>query len=340
MTASLWTAGLAPELDLVFPACPDNPQMRESVSVWFFEENGRFAAPRMGIEAEAASWDDRLFQANFAAEGERVLVGPGKGPAPSAIDAEGRPTIIGAGPVTFQCIEPFQRWTTRFDGTVADGHVSEQIAETLDPQKRVPLTFEIEMEMAVPAWGQVMGGDSEEAAFMGVGYRFEQLFRAKGMVTLDGESRAISGTGLRIHRQSVRQLEGFWGHCWQSAVFPDGRAFGYIAYPPREDGKPTYNEGYIWDGTRMIAAKVVKAPWLRRIVPQGDDVSLVLESELGQTRIAGKTALSTFRVGNPQMGGLNLQQSGVLYDWDGQQAYGMIERSAHESLTEIIRGEP
>jgi hypothetical protein len=338
MTASLWTAGLAPELDLVFPSCPNDPQMRESVSLWFFEENGRFAAPRMGIEAEAASWDDRLFQANFAAEGERVLVGPGKGPVPSAIDAEGRPAIIGAGPVTFQCIEPFRRWTARFDGAVADGRVSEQIARTLDPQKRMPLLFEIEMEMAVPAWGQVMGGDSAEAGFMGVGYRFEQLFRAKGTVMLDGESRAISGTGLRIHRQSVRQLEGFWGHCWQSAVFPDGRAFGYIAYPPREDGKPTYNEGYIWDGTRMIAARVVEAPWLRRIVPEGDDVSFVLESELGQTRIAGRTALSTFRVGNPDMGGLNLQQSGVLYDWDGQRAYGMIERSAHESLTEIITG--
>jgi hypothetical protein len=38
------------------------------------------------------------------------------------------------------------------------------------------------------------------------------------------------------------------------------------------------------------------------------------------------------------MGGLNLQQSGVLYDWDGQQAYGMIERSAHESLTTIGMG--
>jgi hypothetical protein len=27
-----------------------------------------------------------------------------------------------------------------------------------------------------------------------------------------------------------------------------GRAFGYIAYPPRPDGEPTFNEGYIFDG--------------------------------------------------------------------------------------------
>lgn len=335
MNPSLWTAGLAPELDLVFPACPDDPRMRESVSLWFFESNGRFAAPRIGIEAEASTWGDRLFQANFAAEGGRVLVGPGKGPVPPAIDSDGRPTIIGAGPVTFRCIVPFERWTARFDGSAADGRVEEQIAGTLDPQRRSPIAFEIAMEMAAPAWGQVMAGDSDEAAFMGIGYRFEQLFRAKGTLTLDGGTRPIEGTGLRIHRQSIRQLEGFSGHCWQSALFPDGRAFGYIAYPPRDDGQPSYNQGYIWDGAHMVAARVVEAPWLRNIVPQDDDVSLVLESELGLTRIAGRTKLSTFRVGNPDMGGLNLQQSGALYEWDGRQAYGMIERSAHHSLTRV-----
>ena len=52
--------------------------------------------------------------------------------------------------------------------------------------------------------------------------------------------------GLRIRRQGVRRLEGFWGHCWQSALFPSGRAFGYIAYPPRPDGQPTFNEGYLY----------------------------------------------------------------------------------------------
>jgi hypothetical protein len=40
-------------------------------------------------------------------------------------------------------------------------------------------------------------------------------------------------------------------------------------------------------------------------------------------------------VGNPDIGGLNLQQSGALYRWGDQTAYGMIERSSHESLTTI-----
>ena len=60
--------------------------------------------------------------------------------------------------------------------------------------------------------------------------RFEQFFRATGTVEVDGQRREITGTGRRIHRRSKRELAGFWGYCRQSALFPDGRAFGYIAY--------------------------------------------------------------------------------------------------------------
>jgi hypothetical protein len=76
----------------------------------------------------------------------------------------------------------------------------------------------------------------------------------------------------------------------------------------------------------MYPAKAVKIPWLDRAV-EGDDVGLTLESELGTTRIEGRTTLSTFRLSNPDIWGLNLQQTGVRYAWDGQAAFGMLERS-------------
>jgi hypothetical protein len=50
--------------------------------------------------------------------------------------------------------------------------------------------------------------------------------------------------------------------------------------------------------------------------------------ELGVVRIEGITELSTFRIGNQDIWGLDLQQSGARYSWDGQTALGMIERSA------------
>jgi hypothetical protein len=53
------------------------------------------------------------------------------------------------------------------------------------------------------------------------------------------------------------------------------------------------------------------------------------------SRIDGVTAPSTFRVGNPDIGGLNLQQGGVKYSWEGQNSYGMIERSSPAGMTTI-----
>jgi len=329
--------GLELDKDLVFPQRPSHPEMRESTSIWMFEANGAFGFPRMGVEAEAACWDNRLFQANFAFADGRIMNGAGRGAAPSPFGPDGRPSVLGAGSISFRCIEPFRRWSMRFDGPAIDGHVTQQIAKTLDPTRRTHVRLEAEMTMQTPAWIQATDENnaSLEDHLMGLGYRFEHLFRAQGILHVDGRARPFAGTGLRIHRQSIRRLEGFFGHCWQSALFPDGRAFGFITYPPKPDGTETYNEGYIFQDGRMIRAKALRVPWLRRIVAAGDDVTLELESALGRTRIEGTTTLSTFRVGNPDIGGLNLQQSGVLYRWDGQSAYGMIERSSQESLTTI-----
>src|SRR5438034_11238893 len=101
MTISLdeLSNGLSLDKDLVFPARPDNPEMRESTSIWMFDGEGRFGFPRMGIEAEADSWEDRLFQANFAFADGRVLNGAGRGAVPSPIGPDGRATVLGAGAI-------------------------------------------------------------------------------------------------------------------------------------------------------------------------------------------------------------------------------------------------
>jgi hypothetical protein len=126
----------------------------------------------------------------------------------------------------------------------------------------------------------------------------------------------------------VRNVEGFWGHCWQSALFPNGRGFGFLAFPPRPDGEESFNEGYVFDGERLVAAQVVDAPWLRHLQPSGEDVSLALRTADGDTHIEGETVLSTFLAGgtNAEFAPA-LQQAGARYRWDGAETYGMIERS-------------
>lgn len=340
LTLEQMTNGLTPDHDLFFPEKPEDPAMRESTSIWLFEENGDFALPRIGIEGEASAWDDRSYQANFAFAGGRILDGNGHAPGPSPFGQDGRPTTFGAGPLAFRCIEPFRRWAMTYDGEAVDGTVEQQIGRALDPAARVPVRIEVELTMETPAWvedntpekvAEMSEARRAEAASMGLGWRLEHLFRGEGRLTLDGTARDFRCLGSRIKRQSVRPLTFFRGHCWQSALFPDGRAFGFITYPPAGDGSKPYNEGYIFQGGKMYAARATKIPWLRRLVGEGDDVSLELDSALGITRIDASTALSTFRIMGTEDGlpvAFNLQQGGARYTWDGVSSYGMIERSS------------
>jgi hypothetical protein len=263
-------------------------------------------------------------------------------------------TVLGAGPLAFTCVEPFNVWTITFDGQA----VQTSSADLVDGGKDGPLVdlqFEVEAKLAVPPWVQgALQPDASSALKTSIegdlmgGPRYEQLFRATGAVRVAGAEHAFTGSGLRIRRQGVRRLAGFWGHCWQSALFGSGRAFGYIAYPPRPDGQPTFNEGYLFDGDGdLIPARVVEAPWLTRLRPLGEDVSVVLETADGSPHIEGEVVFSTHDITDPseipadQLAKLAnwpfpaLQQAGVRYRWDGEETYGMLERSS--PMDKLIR---
>jgi hypothetical protein len=348
--AQAWSGELEPEIDArMIPAKPADPELRESASIWLFEENGLFAFPRIGIEAVGGVWENHRYDCNFAFADGRVMRQSRRGPTLPV----GEGNVLGAGGLRFECLEPFRRWRVRFEDEVYYGHVEDQIqgrlkvfADTVVDQalRRKPAAFDVELTMAAPGWTQdlrpeKLAGMSEaekvDAGLMGYGWRVEQVFRGEGTFTVDGETRSFRAVGNRIHRQSVRPMGAFRGHCWQAAVFPDGRAFGYCAYPPREDGS-TYNDGYIFQDGRMYKARATKIPFLRNIMPQGDDVSIELESKLGTTRIDGVSTLATFHMGNPGVNGMNNNQGGARYTWDGQTAYGMIERSSPSELCRVL----
>ena len=156
------------------------------------------------------------------------------------------------------------------------------------------------------------------------GPRFEQLFRATGRLRVGDDEFDLHGGGLRIRRQGIRQLTTFRGHAWQSAVFPSGRAFGYIQYARYPDGTVRYGEGFVYDDGEVLAARVASCPWMTTMAPRGQAVPLVLETKRGAVEIGGETTMSTFMVGGPTG---DLQQGLARYTWDGEQANGMIERS-------------
>jgi hypothetical protein len=339
MTTDL-TGGLDAVREFVFPGQPSDPEMRESVNVWLWDESDDVGFPRIGIEAVADQWETHEVQASIAFADGRVLrlIAPGAVHDPRGSD--GRSRVLGAGPLSFELVEPFVHWRTRLVGQLAETTVERQIGGELVPGKpSVPVELDVDLRSAVPPWenGALLKDaarvleEQEEGALMG-GPRYEQLFRMTGRLRVGEHERPLRGGGLRVRRQGIRRLARFWGHLWQSSLFPSGRAFGCLVYPPRDDGLATYNEGFVFAGDGGLEpARVVDAPWLRRLVPRGQRFHVVLETEDGRTeRIDGESLVSVFAV-IPVTGDITfpvLQQAIVRYTWGDETANGMMERSS------------
>jgi hypothetical protein len=333
------TGGIGDDREYVFAAQPDDPEMRESVNAWIWDGGVEVGLPRIAVEAVADQWETHDVQVNITLTDGRIsnLWGPGKVHDP--LGADGRPRTLGAGPLSFELVEPFRHWKVRFDGRAVNGTVQAQIegARPTGADGETPVEIDIDIVSAVPPWenGALLPeaarvlAEQDEGALMG-GPRYEQLGRATGIVRIGSTEHRIDGGALRVRRQGIRRLGTFRGHAWQSALFPSGKGFGYIVYPPRDDGVPTYNEGYVFEGDgELVPAWVVDAPWLRRLQPSGEDVSVVLQTATGTTRIEAESLMSCFTV----MGGVGagphpvLQQAISRFTWDGETANGMTERS-------------
>jgi len=327
------TSGMDASSDHFLAERPEDPQFRESASMWVSDDQGVIGLPRVGIEALASSWDKRDLQVNLGFPDGRTLIVREPGEGRSVVDADGVCRTFAAGGLEFHHLEPFKTLTMTYNGTALDTTATALARGELDAP-RIRLEIEVELTCAAPPW--VPGTLNEDAAevfhegFAGafISPRYEQLCTSRGTVRAGDDQWSFTGTGLRIHRQGSRDVGGFWGHCWPSALFPSGRGFGGLAFPERPDGEPTYNEAYIFDGDRMIPAILVDAPWLRRLQPFGEDVAVTLRTADGDVRIEGETIVSACMAGGTHHEfAPALQQAGVHYRWDGEETYGMMERS-------------
>lgn len=338
MTLDL-TGGLREDWEYVWARQPEDPEARESVNVWIWDDSGDFGLPRVGVEALADQWDTHDIQVNIAFADGRVFNVFGNGPVHNPLGADGKPRILGAGPLSFEIVEPYRHLRLSLDGqaiaTTADAQMAGWMP-WLAEGERVAVKAQIDIRPILPPWEN--GSTSEEARrvlstqeegyLIGYPWRFEQLCSAQGDITIGTETHPIRGGANRIRRQGVRRLAPLRGHVWQAAAFPSGFGFGFQIYPPRADGKPTYNEGYIIDDEKVVPARVVKAPFLNRLQAQDEDVSLVLAAGGKTIEIEGYTTMSTFMIMPPEVGGgLQLQQALARYSYNGETVIGMIERS-------------
>jgi len=328
------TGGLDPVFEFFMAEQPANPHMRDSATLWIMDEAGEFAFPRVTFDAIANDWANPWVQLNFVDRGGRTIRLWSKEPGRLSFDDSNRAAGRGAGPLELTCVEPFRRWTMAFDGQALQSTTALQMAGFADGTA-VDLAFRFEAEMVAPPW--LMGRMTAEAArnmkageagaLMG-GIRYEQLCRIRGTIAIDGAEHPIAGTGMRVRRQGVRNMGAALGHCQHSALFPSGRAFGAIVMASGPEGPEVFNEAFVFDPSgRQIAARVVQAPWMTRLVERGDNASLVLESTEGTLRIDGEVLASLFDHTLFEMADVSvLHQGTARYTWNGEQTIGLIER--------------
>ena len=149
------TGGLTDDREFVFAAQPDDPEMRESVNTWVWDQGTEFGMPRIGVEAVADQWETHDVQVNLAFADGRVfnIFGPGKVHDP--LGADGKPRILGAGPLSFELIEPYRHWRGRVDGMAVQTSTAAQMEgwqAGRSSGETVPIEIDWDIRSAVPPW--------------------------------------------------------------------------------------------------------------------------------------------------------------------------------------------
>jgi hypothetical protein len=335
------TGGLDPLTDRVYPSQPEGePMAGENHAFWIHDEtSGIQINGHLNTCENMGAYEQRMAKLYVTTPDGRTLFMRQTGG-----HCDVRTTSSGS--LTFRRVEPFKRWTCSFVGSMDDLSVERnyRTGKTLD-QLPLAVRFEIDVEMIVPPYEQgafAADGLGPIEVFMG-GRRYEQLTRVAGTLHVGDMSYAINGFGNRTHRWGVRDLSGavaappFVGHAWAAGAFPDGTGFHVHAFPT-EDGEVLWSEGVVARDGIMVAAKVLKTPWLHSYRPSGEQIEIALQTDGGTTyEITGETISSNVTLMNAAPIRANeviLFQSSVRYAMGGQTGINMLERSMRRSILE------
>jgi hypothetical protein len=178
------TGGLSDELEFVFAEQPEDPEMRESVNSWIWDDRVEFGLPRIGVEAVADQWDTHDVQVNLAFADGRVFNIFGPHPVHDAQGSDGKPRVLGAGPLSFELVAPNGFLRMHVQGEANATSVEAEMGGVFRGQGELtPIELEVEIRPAVPPWmnGALLDDakrvldTQEEGDLMGHPWRFEQL---------------------------------------------------------------------------------------------------------------------------------------------------------------------
>jgi hypothetical protein len=333
MTAIDLSSGLDPEVDAALGSPP--------ADVWRFAENFLVAAydPAAGIAlwTHLGTWPD-----DFGLWEDQVLCAlPGdEGMLWSFGYHRTRDDLRPAGAaLRFRCIEPFRRWNASFDGVAVRTPYDEARAGRVRDGVKERLRFDLDIECVAPVWDPSAAHRDAMAEQSWASQHYQQLLRAAGTVEVAGTEVPFDGSGVRDHSRGQRghANEHFGGHDLFCAAVPGGGdAFGMMRIWD-EKGTVNFDAGYVFVDGRMHVAEVLDAPRLPADFRlRGDEVGVTLRSDLGTHEMRGTIEASTVTTVLPlgaafgadaSAGDLVFAQGFARWEWDGNVAHGLTERS-------------
>ena len=327
---------LSPDAELVVQAPPTEPLWSENFLFVLYDETQKIG---MWLHLGTAPtdwtiWEDRIY---LSLPGGGVL----SMMAYHATAPERRP---GGSVMAFTCVEPFRRWRIDFDGFA--WYTSEAAMDGAgEPRFRRRLKIELDVECVSPVWdARAAAGSAGQTGMTGQSWakeHYEQLVRAKGEMSVDGETHVLTTTGWRDHSRGPRgrkSKHAWGGHVIGGCQFPSGKQFMFSRYW-RPDGVVSMVGGmFVDEAGGCHAVTVVDAPELRELVLRRERLPIHLQWDGGELVTAMETEASIWvprerkhLVGRDEHGALNDMY--VLNwgpaQWDGETGYVYLERSAH-----------
>lgn len=280
-------------------------------------------------------WEE---QALLALPGDQGMLWTRSSSRPPPAERPGGPTM------RWEIIEPFARMRVRFDGIGVRTPYAEMMAGRVRDGQQELFAFDLMIEAVGPVWdnhrsaaGSAGRGSMEKQSWASEHY--QQTFRATGTVTVDGKPEPFDGTGTRDHSRGQRghKPRSFGGHNLWSAPFASGKAFGMQRMWTPE-GDATLDVGFVFVDGRYYDTDLLSPPaYIERMALSGEQLELIMRSELGEHRITGVVRRTLFcTLGEPwgyQFGADLDCPRGLFapgfceFDWDGEKGWGLAERS-------------
>jgi hypothetical protein len=270
--------------------------------------------------------DEFLVAKNF-----RFGDNPGHGPA--------------GGGVVYECEEPFRQWTKRFSGAAMRVTGEQLRSGALVDGLHTGVEMEITCRAVTPAFNAGMLTDRVEEAFWHAenASHFQQFCAVEGYLEYEGNRVPINGTCIRDHSWGVRDLSILDNHVWLSGYFPSGRSFMVMHIEPRNEHTGTdfkaTSDISIDTGSGLELATISRIPLITNDSQVMDPYTLELTTADGKAHEIDATIMQACPInllGKNEMGfGTDfrpesthaLWETFARYEWDGEVAYGLTERS-------------